>query len=392
MKIRKYFTIYNIITLITPIILIGVVSVGFILVFVMKFPVEKLYVSRAQLLVNPRALVGAAGTFFSEYPDAGFYIAAWLLFCAAITAVTNITAAGFLSRRIEGSIKDLSRAAELVRRGNFSFEILGSEIEEIDDLCREFDDMRKSLAASEKRAEALNRERTLLIANISHDLKTPVTAIRGCIDGINDGVADTPERLSDYLDIIKAKTKTIDNLVSNLSVYSSLELSGLRLDFDVGELNGVIEAAAREYAPTLERNNMELVLELTDRDTTVKIDYDKMMRVLTNIIENSIKYKRPDSGLLEIKTVRENGGVYVFIRDDGIGIEPEELERVFDSFYRADEARTSKIKGNGLGLGIAKQITEKHGGKLWLKSEGKNKGATAVIYIPSYTALGERSS
>ncbi len=381
MKIRKYFGFYNIIMLITPIILIGVVSVIFLLLFIMRFPVEEMYVRRTEL-INPAVLVRAIGAFFAAHPKAVIYVLIWLGLCIAVTAITTTIATKSMSRRIEQSINELTGAVEKIRRGDLSFEIMGSDLDEINKLCIGFDDMKKSLIAANAREAHMNKERIMLIANISHDLKTPITAIRGYIDAINDGLANTPQKLNSYLNIIKSKTKTIENLVSNLSMFSRLELSGMEFSFETGEMNDLLYEIAEDYRATLSEYGIELVTEFCSEDTTVSIDYEKMQRVFVNIIENSIKYKCDDSNSLKIKSVCEGKGVFVYIEDDGIGLDGEELERVFDSFYRADEARTSKIKGNGLGLGIAKQIVEKHGGKIWLKSEGKNKGTTAVVYIP----------
>ena len=385
MKIRKYFGFYNIIMLITPIILIGVVSVIFLLLFIMRFPVEDIYIKRAQL-INPPVLVSAIGAFFQANPAAVVYVLLWLGICIAVMAITTTVATKSMSRRIELSLGELTDAVEKVRKGDLSFEIMGSYLDEINRLCIGFDGMKKSLIAANAREAHMNKERIMLIANISHDLKTPLTAIRGYIDAINDGLADNPQKLAQYLNIIKAKTKTIENLVSNLSMFSRLELSGLEFSFEEGEMNDLLYELADDYRQTLSEYGITLTTELCAEDTTVKIDYEKMMRVFVNIIENSIKYRRPESRSLKIKSVCEGKGVFVHIEDDGIGLEEGELERVFDSFYRADEARTSKIKGNGLGLGIAKQIAEKHRGKIWLKSEGKNKGTTAIVYIPRYYA------
>ena len=110
------------------------------------------------------------------------------------------------------------------------------------------------------------------------------------------------------------------------------------------------------------------------------MDYEKMSRVFSNLIDNAVKYRSEDNPALSVSTMCSDGGVYVNISDNGIGIEENELKNVFEGFYRVDSSRS--IKGSGLGLGIAKQIVEKHGGKIWLKSDGLGKGTTAVVFLP----------
>ena len=222
----------------------------------------------------------------------------------------------------------------------------------------------------------------MLLANLSHDLKTPVTSIKGYIEGIRDGIADTPEKQKKYLDTIYSKAVMIDDMVNNLSVFSKLELSKLKFEFEKGDINAFVNRIFEEYRLDLEKNNMELSVDTENTPVTVRIDYEKMRRVFANIISNSIKYKKDGRGKLEVKSHLGDGGVYITVTDDGIGIKKEELKSVFDEFYRVDAARSMNIKGSGLGLGIAKQIVENHGGKIWLKSDGEGLGTTAVIYLP----------
>ena len=128
---------------------------------------------------------------------------------------------------------------------------------------------------------------------------------------------------------------------------------------------------------------MDLTEKYTDAKIPVKLDYEKMGRVFANLIDNAVKYKKPGRGTLLISTYPGDGGIYAQITDDGVGIAKKELNAVFDEFYRADAARTPSIKGSGLGLGIAKQIVARHGGKIWLRSDGEQTGTTAVIFLPA---------
>ena len=381
MKLKQRFTLSNLIILITSIALVGVISVCFLIMFILKYPVEDLYVSRAELL-NPMILSRALGEFFQYNPDALRYIIIWILLDIAVLAVITTAVTGALARNVQKPVMDLTNAADNIRNGNLDFRVMESGYDEIDALCRSFDSMRRALKTAEVNEKRMSEERSMLLANLSHDLKTPVTSIKGYIEGIRDGIADTPEKQKKYLDTIYSKAVMIDDMVNNLSVFSKLELSKLKFEFEKGDINAFVNEVFEEYRLDLEKNNMELSVDTENMPITVRIDYEKMRRVFANIISNSIKYKKDGRGKLKVKSHLGDGGVYITVTDDGIGIKKEELKSVFDEFYRVDAARSMNIQGSGLGLGIAKQIVENHGGKIWLKSDGEGLGTTAVIYLP----------
>ena len=379
MKIKSKFTLYNIIMLITPILLIGVISVCFLIIFILKFPVEELNITRASML-DPLVFSQALGEFFKGNPDAIGYVVLWLFLCVVLLVVSTTVATHFMTKSVEKPINDLARAADYIRDGNLNFEVMGSDYDEIDKLCTNFDTMRKELKMAQERESYMKKERSMLLANISHDLKTPVTSIKGYVEGIRDGIADTPEKMNRYLDTIYAKARVIDDMVNNLSMFSKLELSRMTFDFEEGDINVFLRGLVEDYRLDMEKNGVELVSNISDETAIVKIDYEKISRVFSNIIDNAVKYRNENNPMLEISTFTRDNGVYVCISDNGIGIEEKELKNVFEGFYRVDSSRS--IKGSGLGLGIVKQIVEKHGGKIWLKSEGLGKGTTAIVYLP----------
>lgn len=389
MKLRQKFGFYNFILIATPILLIGVLSVIFIAVFILKFPVEEMHITRASL-INPLILTRAAAAFFTKNPTAITYIFIWILLCIIICVLTNTIITRRIVSTLERSIHELRSNVDTIRDGNLNFEVMGSDYDEIDDLCEGFDSMRRALIISREHENQLRHERNMLIADISHDLKTPVTSIKGYIDGINDGIADTPEKLAKYLGTIKAKANLIDELVSNLSMFAKLEVSALEFNMSKGDLRELMYDVLDSCRLDFERNGIELEVNLGDKPLNVNIDGEKMRRVFNNLLDNSLKYRLPESKTVKVRGFADDGNAYIVIEDDGMGIEPQEIDSVYDSFYRADNSRSSQIKGNGLGLGIAKQITEKHGGRLWLRSEGINKGTTATVCLPINKDGGEQ--
>ena len=322
----------------------------------------------------------AVGEFFESNPGSVLYVLLWLLLCTVTLVLSTTFFTGMMTKSMEKSINDLARAAQYVRDGNLDFEVMGSVYDEIDVLCGNFDAMRKELKLAGEREKYMKRERSMLLANISHDLKTPVTSIKGYVDGIRDGVADTPDKMKRYLDTIYNKAEVIDDMVNNLSVFSKLELSRLVFDFEKGDINAFLRGFIKDYQLDFEKNNVTLINNIPTTSAVVRVDYEKINRVFSNLIDNAVKYGNADNPTLEIASFIRDGGVYVCLTDNGMGIDEDELKNVFEGFYRVDSSRS--IKGSGLGLGIAKKIVENHGGKIWLKSDGLGKGTTAVVYLP----------
>lgn len=378
MKIKTKFTVSGILMLIMPIALIFLVSVFLLAVFAVMFPFRDIYVDAS---VSSGNTLAAIGDFFANNPDALVYVFGWALISIVIFAVSVSAVTHSLSMSVQKPIKELRQAADNIKDGNLDFEILGSDYAEFDELCRGFDDMRMELKRSREREKALSEGRVMLIANISHDLKTPITSIKGYIEGIRDGVADTPEKLEKYLDTIYKKAVIIEDMVKNLSDSSQAMVSKLKLCCTECDLNMFLQDVLDEYKPELEKNDMELVCDFAGEPLYVNIDSDRMFRVIANIIDNAIKYKKAGRGYISVTTASEHDGAIISIADKGIGIDSGEIEAVFDEFYRVDYARNSSIKGNGLGLGIARQIINAHGGRIWLKSGGVGKGTTAMIYL-----------
>lgn len=381
MKIKRRFTLSNLLMLITPILGIGVISAVFAIVFLGKYSLEAMGIGREYADSSMSILKGLI-EFIQKNPDAMKLILLYIILCILAVAIPVTVLTKGLSKSICTPISQLTDAAKKIKNDNLDFSVMGSEYEEINRLCQMFDDMRIRLKESKDKEAALRNERSMLLANLSHDLKTPVTSIKGYVDGIRDGIADTPEKQQKYLDTIYQKATLIDDMVNNLSMFSKLEMSRLEFFFEIGDFWEFAAETAEEYRLDFSKNQIRLEVGEPVK-ATVKIDYEKMHRVLANLFENCIKYKSEGQGLVQVSGRVKYDGVFLTVEDTGIGIDESKLEAVFQSFYRVDTARTMNIKGSGLGLGIAKQIVEHHGGKIWLKS-GEDKGTAAIIYLPLY--------
>jgi signal transduction histidine kinase len=209
-----------------------------------------------------------------------------------------------------------------------------------------------------------------LISNISHDLKTPVTSIKGYVEGILDGVADTPDKLDKYIKTIYAKATDMDRLIDELFLFSKLDLHNVPFHFEKVDLIRFLQDCTEELQFDLNEKGISLILEIPkDAAYQVAVDREKLKRVVLNILENAVKYMDQPQGLIKIRLTQQEEWVLVQIQDNGHGITAEALPHIFERFYRADPSRNSNTGGSGLGLAIVKQIVEGHGGEIRAASE-----------------------
>lgn len=287
-----------------------------------------------------------------------------------IIVLTALILIVWLYRGILRPLNTLKRATNEMKKGNLNFSIAGDKDDEIGQLCEDFEEMRihlKELIESRMQYEQEVRE---LISNISHDLKTPLTAIKGYSEGILDGVADTPEKRDKYIKTIYSKANDMSVLVDELSLYAKIDSNTTSYVFstiDVGEYFG---DCIDEVSLDLELKNIELGYENTTApDVKAIADAEQLKRVINNIIGNSVKYLGKKKGKINVRIKELGEFIQVQIEDNGVGIPAKDLPYIFDRFYRADASRNSKKGGSGLGLAIAKKIIEEHQGRIWASSD-----------------------
>lgn len=296
-----------------------------------------------------------------------------------ILAVTNGILTYFISRRILEPIKSLSLAAKKISEGNLDYSCASEQRDELGELSNTFEEMRLKLkeAAAVQQQYELNRQE--LIASISHDLKTPLTSIKGYVSGIQDGVAGTPEKLDRYLSKIEKNAHDMDALIDELFLYSKLDLEQIPFTFEKVKLDDYFSDFIEELSLSLDKEHGKAVLiHDTLQSYLVEADREKLNRVVMNIIQNSLKYMDKSMKVIQVILSESRNEVQVEIKDNGSGIPKKDIPHIFDSFYRTDESRNSATGGTGLGLSIAKKIIGNHGGKIWAESE---PGVGTSIYF-----------
>jgi signal transduction histidine kinase len=232
--------------------------------------------------------------------------------------------------------------------------------------------------------EVCNKE---LISNISHDLKTPITAIKGYVEGIMDGVADTPEKMDKYIKTIYNKANDMDRLINELTVYSGIDNNRIPYNFHRINVSDYFGDCVEEVGLELEAKNIRLnYSNMLDADTVVIADPEQMKKVINNIISNSVKYMDKPNGAIDIRILDEVDSIRVEIEDNGKGIAQKDLQRIFERFYRTDASRNSAQGGSGIGLSIVKKIIEDHGGYIWATSR-EGEGTCMHFVLRKYIEL-----
>ncbi len=291
----------------------------------------------------------------------------------------------WLNRSVIKPIDRLRLGTQNIKDGNLDFEIKSVNDDEFGDLYKDFDEMRIRLNKSAIEKEKSDIEEKELIRNISHDLKTPLTAIKGYVEGLRDGIADTPEKQKKYIITISNKVEDMDRLIDELTLFSRLDTN--RIPYDMVKLNvkGYFDDCVEELDVDLGAQDITLKYAYHgDDDIEIMADPNQLKRVINNIVSNSVKYKSPDRPcVIELSVFDEGDYVHVEITDNGKGISMKDIPRVFDRFYRSDESRTSPQSGSGIGLAIVKKIIEDHKGRIWVDSV-EGEGTTFHINLLRY--------
>ena len=275
-------------------------------------------------------------------------------------------------------------ATQNIKDGNLDFELEIEADDEIGQLCRDFEEMRKRLKDTAEEKVEYDRKSKELISNISHDLKTPITAIKGYVEGIMDGVADTPEKMERYIKTIYNKANEMDLLINELTIYSKIDTNRIPYNFSKINVAEYFEDCVEEIGMDLDSKGIGLsYINYAEDDIVVIMDPEQIRRVIHNIISNSVKYLDKQNGFINIR-VRDVGDFVQFeFEDNGRGIAAKDLPYIFERFYRAEKSRNSATGGSGIGLSIVKKIIEDHGGKIWATSK-ESSGTTMYFVIRKY--------
>ena len=311
------------------------------------------------------------GTMMGSVVTAAFgdAVSSALLLGVAAAAVVAVVVAVIISARLARPISDLALASRQVAGGDYAQRVPEGH-GELGELAASFNDMAASLDATERR-------RHELIGDVAHELRTPIASLRGYIEGLDAGVfAPGP----DAWRVLQDQASRLARLVDDLSDLWRAEANDIALapeDLDGPTL--VADAIERHRADAAGRS-IELVAE-AGAPVRVRADKARIAQVLDNLVGNALRYT-PAGGRVEVSlAVRPDRGI-ISVRDTGPGLTPDQLNRVFERFYRVDPSRSRDAGGSGLGLAIAKALAEAMGGRIWATSPGPGAGATFSVELP----------
>jgi len=284
-----------------------------------------------------------------------------------------------MSRGISQPIRQMREVAGAVAKGQFDSKALIKGNDELGELAQSINAMSDELKLKIERLKYLDTVRTDFVANVSHELKTPLTSIRGFVETLEDGAINNSNSARRFLAIIKKHAQRLGNIIDDLLRLSELE-SGSGIKMAELDLKGLIDEIVMGFGHALAVKQQRLSAEAPGGDFTIRGDRDRLEQVFVNLIDNAIKYTK-EGGLITLRLAEADDYVIVTVEDNGIGIPTEDIERVFERFYRVDKARSRQLGGTGLGLSIAKHIVSAHKGGICIES-AVNKGTKVLVTLP----------
>ncbi len=283
-----------------------------------------------------------------------------------ISAVISIILVYIFSLKITKPLKEISNAAEIIAAGQFDKQLDIKTKDEIGNLANSFNKMAIAL----QRLEDMRRG---FIANVSHELRTPMTSIRGFIEGILDGTIPT-EKQKDYLEIVKDEVIRLDRLVNELLDLAKMDAGEVNIVLSLFNINELIRRCIIKLESLISEKNIEVIVNFEEEEIFVEADQDAIERVLLNLLHNAVKFT-PNGGIIVLNTTLQRNTVLISVADNGIGIEKDEQDLIWERFYKSDKSRGQYKSGTGLGLAIVKNIISEHGQSIWVESE-IGKGTT----------------
>lgn len=289
----------------------------------------------------------------------------WLTILACVIDVIAIVMWFWIYKRILVPLDKMRIATKKIADGNFDYELDEKDFVEIPFLYNDFEKMRIKLKENEEEkilSENASRE---LVSNISHDLKTPLTAIRGYVEGILDGVASSPQKVRDYLTTIYNKTNYMTKLIDELLYYSRVSGNEFSYNFEKTNVKEFFDDYVKDLYLELDTIRINFSYSANvDADTMIDIDREQIKRALNNIVANAVKYMDKEDPEIHFRVKETMDAINIRISDNGRGIDEKDLPHIFERFYRSDASRNTKLGGSGIGLSIVKKVIENHEGSV----------------------------
>ncbi|MFD9626554.1 sensor histidine kinase [Peribacillus muralis] len=297
----------------------------------------------------------------------------------------------YLTKPILKSIQDISAGAKKIHEGDFNGQIKGSNIIELNTMAVNFNEMNEQLLKSFENLTKSEASRKQLVANISHDLRTPIASIKAFSEALEDGVIEDKETFHQYLRTLGLETQRLSNLIDELFELSHLDAAGITLEKQQYHLDQLLLETLQNQLFQIEEKNLEIDVDLPEQLEPVFISPSKMKQAIINLLENAIRYSPLNGTIKIIGRKDKNGYIRISMMDEGQGIPEEDIPYVFERLYRVEKSRNRETGGSGLGLAIAKSIINLHDGEIGVE-RNDSEGCTFWFTLPKDDKLGGRKS
>jgi len=294
-----------------------------------------------------------------------------LLVAALAAAVAAVVIGVALSARLSRPIGRLAAASRRIAEGRYAERVPVLSADEIGELAVSFNQMADSLESTERR-------RLQLVGDVAHELRTPLATLDGYLEGLQDGVVEAGEPT---WKLLRRETARLSRLVDDLQQLWRAEARQLPLSPARVDIATMLEAVRERFATTAREHGSELRLSVREGQLTVQADPERLAQVVDNLVSNAIRYS-PERAPVDLHATTEGDSVVIAVEDRGAGLSAEQRERVFERFYRVDPSRARALGGSGIGLAIARALTEAMGGRIWAESEGPGHGSRFCIALP----------
>lgn len=285
-----------------------------------------------------------------------------------IVILVNVCCSKWINSLIIPPMKEIRRGMQKVKEGELDGKIKVYRKDELGEVSEEFNEMQRQLKKSKEEQMRYETYRKELISSVSHDLRTPLTTIKGYVGGILDGIADTEEKRKKYLLAVQTRTDDLENLVNQLASYNKMENHAFQYEMEEADLKEFVQEYLAENEALARENELQISLK-GETGNYIRMDKGAFKRVIDNLITNSIRYRTKKTSRIQIIIRKKPDTVFWSISDDGPGVAESQLEKIFESFCRLDEARSHCSEGSGLGLAIVKRIVLDHHGIIYARNK-----------------------
>lgn len=297
-----------------------------------------------------------------------------------LAIIVTLIVGYFVSRNISLPLRKMEEIARGIAEGDLTRRVEVKSRDELGSLAESFNRMADELEKEINNLEKMDRIRTDFVANVSHELKTPLTSIKGFIETLEDGAIDDKEKAVKFLSIIRKHSERLSNIINDLLCLTEIESSHIGMQNEEFDLRSLLDEVVWGFGHSVSVKTQEMNVYYSGKDFNVRGNKDKIEQILVNLIDNAIKYTAKN-GQIKCSLFEKKDSVMITVEDSGIGIAKEDLDRIFERFYRVDKARSSESGGTGLGLSIVKHIVALHSGHIEIDSE-VGKGTKTTVILP----------